>query len=233
MIKNFIFSILLLLVIEGSWADENEESVTFYEKIFEEHCQRFLYLEKSNPTLLVMFSGTPGMGKTTVAKKLEERFQGLRINADDVRIILRKYHLRDEKLVNSYLVWCMDKLLKISPNHLIILDRSVDRKYDTCVGLAKKYNCETFLIRMQVERGVVEERIRLRGVDVENLLRDAPIYWSSYELFGKTYAADYYYDNNDGVESAFGEVVEILNLRILNFANRGGGGVVFGYVEEK
>ena len=57
--------------------------------VFQSHLQILKHLDVANPRLLVMFSGTPGMGKTTVAKKLEDHLQAIRLSTDEARSLLR------------------------------------------------------------------------------------------------------------------------------------------------
>jgi len=55
------------------------------DRFFSEYVQTLKNLDVENHPLIISFSATPGMGKTTLAKILEEKFQAIRISSDDVR----------------------------------------------------------------------------------------------------------------------------------------------------
>lgn len=211
-LKFFIRCILILLYGQAiAWADDYDS--VLFEKIFEEHCHILKHLEKTHPKMIIMFSGTPGMGKTTVAKRLEEQFQALRISRDDIRNILRKFEL-SLGIVEEYLPWVMQKLSLVSPNHFIILDCSIDRTYPQCMELAKKHLFETFLIRMHVDKDCAIERIKARQrQDEKALLANFDKLWQDYQLFGQSTQSDYIFDNNHGIEEPFGQLVERIHQK--------------------
>jgi hypothetical protein len=150
-----------------------------FEKVFEVHKRNISYLRESHPNMMILFSGTPGMGKTVVAKRLEERFHAVCLSSDDVRQILRKQHYRED-LTNKYLEWCIVKLLQTEPNHLFIIDKSIDRTFNTYSKVATDHLCTMFLIQMRVQQATAEKRIRSRGHDVETLLAQLSFAWKHY-----------------------------------------------------
>lgn len=192
-----VFLVLWQFSLLGA-APKEDNDKTFNGKIFEEHLNTLSNLDKSNPKLIIMFSGTPGMGKTFLAKKLENQFQGLRISSDEVRSIFKTEKIKDKdsKLLNDYLLWLAKRLTDISPNHLIILDRSIDRTGDMYYKFAKDFGYDVFLIRLDVDRDEVVKRIKERGSSVENLIRSLDRWWGQYERSIQLYPADYQYNNN-------------------------------------
>lgn len=191
---------------------------TFNGKIFEKHLKTIENLDKSNPKLIIMFSGTPGMGKTFLAKKLEEQFGGLRISSDEVRSIFKAEQIKDkgkgEKLLNDYLLWSVKRLTNLSPNHLIILDRSIDRTGEMYYQFAKNFGYDVFLIRLNVDRDVVEKRIHERGTSVENLIGGLNRWWELYERSAQLYPADYQYNNHKNHEKDFRELTAEIESRL-------------------
>lgn len=200
-----ILVLILLLSSRLVWADQEEE----FAGLFETHRQTLLHLEETHPKLLILFSGTPGMGKTSVAKALEDHLHAVRLSTDEIRLLLKERGL-SPKDAYSYLQWCLRKLSVSSPNQLIILDCSIDRTYESCAKFAQEYGYKTFLIRMQMERKVVEERILSRGIDTEAFLRDLDRYWADYELSCKNQKADYLFDNNSDLKKSFPPLLEQL-----------------------
>lgn len=185
-----------------------------YEDVFQKHLQILKHLDVANPRLLIMFSGTPGMGKTTVAKELEDELQAIRLSTDEARFFLQASGL-NTTLADAYLDWCLQKVTEISSNHLIILDRSVDRTYPGYLKFAKSYGYDTFLVRMQVPRPIVEERIRKRGrEDTAAILQGADRSWYDYELFNNQYVANYVFVNEVEAEPSLTELIDMLTLRL-------------------
>jgi predicted kinase len=198
MIKFYLNVVTLAISICLFCAPANivaHEDVLF-EKVYEDHLKTLLYLDEVHPKLLVMFSGTPGMGKTEIAKQLATYFHGVRISTDEIRALLRSHQAKTEENVENYLKSSLLKIIEASQNHLIILDCSVDRRYERCLQLAHEAGFATFLIRMEVDPEIVEKRVMQRGTDVANLLRNKAKSRSDYENFGAKYNADFYLDNN-------------------------------------
>ncbi len=102
---------------------------------------------------IIAFSGVPGCGKTSLAKILEEKYKAVRINNDFIREIIRKRKLtnseeKDEQLLQDY----NHHLIENYPfkNKLIILDKSMDRRYKQFIKLFKSKNLRYFIIRLNI-----------------------------------------------------------------------------------
>ncbi|GAB5411350.1 MAG: hypothetical protein ChlgKO_04640 [Chlamydiales bacterium] len=156
----------LLILVFSFTASEACESP--YQEIFhsvvETQLQNFPYVDVENPSLIIAFSGTPGMGKTTITKRLEEEFHGIRISSDDLRNELRTHGLDPDKrppyMPISHLQSCSTLLFQAlslkSPNHLFILDKSIDRTFP----FFKQLQTPLFTIRLELGREEIENRIR-------------------------------------------------------------------------
>lgn len=212
-------ALILAFGINYSCINALEVPFSSFEKIFEEQSKSWQDLSKSNPKMMIMFSGTPGMGKTTLAKALEQHFQALRISSDETRDLLKKNNL-DLKLAHDYVSWCLQKLSKESSNHLIILDCSIDRAFDSYVKkFADQANYGVFIIRMIVDRNIVEKRIKSRGKSVEMLLKGANQSWQDYEYFGQTHKLHYLFENNVDLDTTT-DIKKFLDPLISQISNR-------------
>lgn len=218
MLKKLIpLSYVFILVFSSIFADTpipKQGDDTLFPKIFEEHLHSFPYRNECKQKLIVMFSGTPGMGKSTVAKRLEEHFHGMRVSSDEVRKLLKKHQIYDESTVKRYVVWTIEKLMTCYLNQLIIVDGSVDRTYDIYIKMIKGKGIDTFLIRMQLDRQTLEKRIRERGISVEPILRHMDLYWKDYETFGQNHEPDFIFNNSDNVECALNKLVECIACKL-------------------
>lgn len=147
--------------------------------------------------IIICLSGIPGSGKSTIAKILEEKYTGIRINNDWAR----KYFIRwkggdssespDE--VDSFVRDYLDYFLETYdfPNKFFILDNSIDRKYDRIKKFADKEGFRMFVIKLKVSRRIVQKRAfeRKGGIDtwfVKNIDR-----WvKEYKQFNKKHKSD-------------------------------------------
>ncbi len=187
-----------------------QEEKTLNEKIFERHLEKLPHLKESNPKIIILFSGTTGMGKTWLAKHLEDRLHGVRLSSDEVRALFKKENIRDEKIVDDYLLWSMKKVSKISPNQLIILDRTIDRtsdRYEMYSNFANNFGYELILIRLIADKETVADRIKSRGTNVDSLLKRLDDRWAEYQISKNVYPADIIFDNRQNSDQNLAEVL--------------------------
>jgi predicted kinase len=190
---------------------------TLNEKVFERHLEKFPYLNESNPKIIILFSAPTGMGKTWLAKQLENHLHGVRLSSDEVRALLKKENIRDEKIIDDYILWTMKKVSNTSPNHLIILDRTIDRtddRYEMYANFAKNFGYQIFLVRLVADKDKVKERIKSRGATVENLLKRLDNRWAEYEISTKLYPADFNFDNSEDSDEHVVKLVGIIQEKI-------------------
>jgi len=199
----FYFNLVFFLVfglcsqLNGQTALSGQNLI--FEKIYEQHIKQLHYLNEPHPKLLIMFSGTPAMGKTTVAKALADHFHAVRVSSDDGRRLLRNCG-QNIMLVHSYLEWLLPKLEANFPNHRIIFDRCIDSVFPFYEKFALDHSFPPFLIRMKLERAEAERRIRARKKTVRSLLRNNVYFWRDYENFSKTHTPDFVFDNSGPTE---------------------------------
>ena len=174
-----------------------------FNKIYKLHKRKLKYLLIPNKKLLICFSGIPGSGKTYIAKILEKRYKGVRVNSHDIgKIILELVKLKKinkntdaKKLQNDYQLWLLRKSL--FKNDLIILDRGIDREYDKVFKVARKKGFSIFVIKLRVSENILKNRLKRREEEnVINYLRALERWKREFKEFGKKAMTDIIIDNN-------------------------------------
>jgi len=155
-------------------------------------------LDQLNKPLLICFSGAPGSGKTTLAKKIETKFKAIKIGSDGINDAINR--LKPEltstgrrKLIRGYLFYLLDEL-KGGKNKLLIIDSSIDRKYKAVYDWGKKNGFDLFIITLNVPEHELERRLKQR----ENYYEYLPHLenWiAEFEEFNWNHVADFYSDS--------------------------------------
>lgn len=187
--------------------------------IYAIHSKNLKNLEElNNFKIILFFSGIPGSGKTTLAKEIEERYNGIRLNNDDIRdIIVDALHLNIEseevhKLTKEYSLYLTNKLSNVK-NGLIILDSSIDRSFEQIKKWADKNSYKLFVIKLDISKEEIINRINLRqGKDAHIYLDNLDRWWNDYVEFNKLYRADFIYHSEKDLNNLF-EVLEPLVLK--------------------
>ncbi len=117
-----------------------------------------------HPQFIITFSGVPGTGKTSIAKKLEDRYRAVRINNDHVRKIITSQGLADseeeaEQLLQEYGFQLLPHLP--FPNKRTVLDKSMDRRYGWFLDVCHDYDLKYFLIRLNISG--IDEALKMLG----------------------------------------------------------------------
>ncbi len=178
-----------------------------FDNLLETHINSLRNLEKTNADFFILFSAASGMGKTTVAKRIEHVLGAIRINLDKGRNLLEAKGLypilgsdkeRIECIIH-YLSEIIIRLKKISKNNLIIVDESVDGMYEELCGVAKLFEASHFLIRFKVSKQTAIERIRSRGIQTEEHLVNIDRWYSDYLHLNTNF--DYIFENEGGIQN--------------------------------
>lgn len=180
----FLISFNFLFALEVSISEKSS-----FENAFKEFAKNLNNLELENPPLIISFSGAPGMGKTSLSKILEEKLKGVRISSDELRNLLKKYNIQIDLKKEShqnYLFYAMAYLSHLTKNHLIILDKSVDRDYASIADFAKKNHCPFFVIRLQLSKEETKKRLMTKE-NPDNYLKFLDKWYKDYQNFDSSY----------------------------------------------
>ena len=175
-------------------------SVKIFQTIYKKHIKLLNNLNKqNNKKVVICFSGVPRSGKTTIAKKIEKKYKGIRLSNDQIRNIVRKieksFNIKDEQeVLENYLLWLIEKLNSLE-NKLIILDSSIDRKYKKVKSAAKKDNYSLFVIRIKITKKTFKKKIADNKCR-EEYLESMNEWFRDYDNFIKVVKSDYVLDNN-------------------------------------
>jgi predicted kinase len=180
-------------------SNNNKPNDIDFGELYEKHYSTLHNLHIPHKPFVICFSGTPGMGKSYIAKILETKYKAVRINTDDIRVFIRSLYTNldnneKEPLLNNYLIYFMKHYKH--QNQLIILDASIDRRYNLIFSLCEKFSIPYVIIRLEVPYNEVVERITEReGGDKKHYLPHLPKWYEDYEEFGKTHHCHYLLNN--------------------------------------
>ena len=134
-----------------------------------EYFNELPYVAASNPKVLVVFAGGNAVGKSTLARRLEETFKGLRIENDAIKELIIKRHpelAHDDK--RHHLTWqyTMDlykRLDSLTSNGLVIRDGTIAWYYDRLLPIFEKQGYKIFVIGYDLSEQKMRSLIDKRG----------------------------------------------------------------------
>lgn len=150
------------------------------------------------PKRVVLFSGVPGSGKSTIAQAIERNLHAVRVSNDEIRgritaAIPTIQSDAREKIKFEVATKVIVRLAQ-ETNGLIVVDASCDRGFDEYNRWAQRNGYRVVLLRMEVPRSAIEQRIRERGdqghYSASRSLDMLDTWWRQWEVFGKEHTPD-------------------------------------------
>lgn len=122
----------------------------------------------SNPKLLVVFSGGNGVGKSSLARKIEAELAGVVLENDAVKVHLLQYNpqiSRDDlqRLTWQYTMDLYKRINKEIPNGLVVRDGIIDWYYGRILPIFEAQGYDLFVIGYDISERKSTELIRARG----------------------------------------------------------------------
>jgi dephospho-CoA kinase len=137
-----------------------------YQQIFAEQIKGNLAsIGVDNPKMIVItYSGGIGSGKSTITKELVKRYSPLVVNNDEIRSIISKITKENDletiqKILFSYFELFLRQKLYSSPNKMIILDSSIDRRYPLVNKEYTDKGYKLFIVHINHPKDLLLERI--------------------------------------------------------------------------
>lgn len=133
-------------------------------KLVEKHIGAMKNLNLPNKKIIVSFSAVPGAGKSYISQRISNHFHAVRINNDQIREILTMEGIQSLAEKQAILGVYIQLLLDHRPyeNKFLVLDAGLDRNYMTLATQLQKLGWPLCLIRVSVNREVIEERLKTR-----------------------------------------------------------------------
>jgi hypothetical protein len=152
---------------DDSELDIDPEMLEYLERYF---LKQLHNLDKSNPKVLIVFSGGNAVGKSTLSIRIEKEFDGLVIENDAVRRCVLRFnpklaHDRDKlsRITWQYTMYLYSRLDKITKNGLVVRDGVIDWYYDRILPIFKAAGYKLFVIGFDLSRAKAIELINIRG----------------------------------------------------------------------
>lgn len=190
-----------------------------FDSPYRSYVETLSYLEYPLESRAILFSATPGMGKTTISQTLSNYFHAVVISSDSMRQILKdcgeytneRPVSENEKILHQFAAYSFDRLYHEFPNHFYIFDSSVDRRYPDIKNGMDAYTIPSIVIRLEVPREVVEERLVKREENPDYYLRNLDRWFLDYESFDLS-VVDIFFDNSSTYHPL--ELIEQINFAL-------------------
>ena len=166
---------------------------------------------------VITFAGIPSSGKSTISKKIEEEYGGIKFRGDEVLKAIRGKGLvktvsEGEQVKNKF----MYTLLKNEQykNKLMIFDRSIDREYKNFFQACEENNWSYFIIQIDITREEAKNRLKKRNsANLDKWIPNLNNWIKEHEVFKKNVKAHVSLrGENTNLEKLFYEIDKLSTL---------------------
>ena len=172
-----------------------------------------------HPKLLILFSGPPSSGKSTIAKAIEKRFQTIRLENDSIRVLAANLYPESDldwksELSYTYMDYLRPRLARDSPNGLWIIDANIDVHHQKIFDFAKQYEFDVIVLAMMISEELRREWIITTGdrpwATADKYLGSMALRKKQHDEFLATHTADLYIKPDYRMEDIF----ELIDIRL-------------------
>jgi predicted kinase len=167
--------------------------------------------EMAQKPACIIFSGVPGSGKTTLARKLAHDLRAQYIRHDDIRELARSHGYDVASLtISSISRIVMDVIMNEDANRRVVIDASLDRSWPLFFDHTREHGALPVIIRLNVPRPVVEKRISERNRDDFGSVTDLDTFFAQFENSKQKVRADIELDQSYDYQDVLKRVTELL-----------------------
>jgi predicted kinase len=174
---------------------------------------------KNHPhdAFVIGFAAVPGSGKTTLAMKLAQDLDAIRVNKDSLNELWEQIdpeHPEDPQNPLVQTVYqIVNTLLTKYPNKLVVLDSSLDRKYAETKQILDQRQVKLFVISLDIPREVLVERIKRRNGDAAQPYLDKLDGWiTDHQTFLQTYQPDFSFSGDEDYPSLVKKLTALIEV---------------------
>ena len=132
-----------------------------------------------NKSIVVMFLGVPGSGKSYFARNLADKLHAVRINGDSMRLAMfgsleeidRIYHSEDRRKLNEYVFNGLDYVAEqiLMRGNDVVYDAHQNKRMDrkTVEQIADRHNAVPLVVRINTSHETALERTQSREIALD------------------------------------------------------------------